>query len=949
MPQPLGPFLIGERVGAQVWLAEDTRNGKTVALKLLSKMLPKDQAKRDTLLREVRVAGALYHAFLVPIVEILIVGDNLLMVMEQVEGQPLSKMIRGSALAREQTLQIGYQLVDALKYLHTKGLLHGNINTDAVLVTPAGQVKLGGINLGNLQRRDQPSTAYQQKGSDIRSVAYMSPEQIVGQFVDEKSDIFSCGAVMYEMATGRPPFMGKTAPDVARAVVEGNPPSPTSLNPSLDKPVVTILGGCLFKDQFQRYPTAKQLLDAIARANPNVVTFAQRLEKRIVTTTASETESRRSLLFIADVAGTFEDDAAAAKAAAKMQQVLGEAVYLFDGTVIDPFSRRMIAELPNVEAAREAGRKGEFDLSPERQDGTSPPIAARMLLHAGEVEVRDAEASGAALEKAFEALVQLPPNTLFISEEFVKEGRGNVRLRDAGARAGVKLFTIVPAEPPAVEVPEPTTIELEEEEAAEQAAMLAAVAEVRRKRTRSIAIAAAALLVFLTVAGVMWLRRPAEEPAPVVAVSKPVGPQPATAANPRAIVVADFTVEDPALQERATAIRLGAIEVLRSYPEIRVTEGESEDDATPFSARLRNGAAGPELVPTSGANAGAPVAAPDAASGIAALVGWVTSNVKGQPHAIAAADAMNAFGDALVAREKKDETRADASLRAALTADPNFLPAQLLAMKFYESRGNVAQSIAAARRVVALDPSQAAAARKVAHASLIAGDLAEAFSMYGAVLRREPRDVEALNQIARYAVSVADNATFQAAIGRMRGVPPELIVAHEPDLLAAAGRLDAATQRYYDVETAVPNNPALALKIGRMAVLRHSLEIAEIERKKLADLDPLYGLHMLQAYIAAEQRDRVTAERELKTALAASRPGDDAWTSAAEVYAILADTRGVLDALEKAAARKEPTSSYVLANPLFRYLQSDARFEKVRASLTAQQQEVRAALARTFL
>src|SRR5437867_1558055 len=135
-----------------------------------------------------------------------------------------------------------------------------------------------------------------------------------------------------------------------------------------------------------------------------------------------------------------------------MQQILGEAVYLFDGEVLDPFGPRLIAELPSVDAALEAGRKGEFDFSPEQQG--ADPIPVRLLLHAGEVEVHDGRVGGAGVAKAIDVLQNLPPMKLFISEDFTKRGRGNVRLRDSGAKAGVKLYSIVPAEKPAPVVEE---------------------------------------------------------------------------------------------------------------------------------------------------------------------------------------------------------------------------------------------------------------------------------------------------------------------------------------------------------------------------------------------------------------------------------------------------------------------------------------------------------------
>lgn len=950
--QPLGPYRIGERVGSQVWIAEDTRNGKNVAVKLLSKQMPKDAGRREALLRDIRVTAALYHTFLVPIVEITAVMDNLLMVMEPLEAKPLAKHVGGKPLEREELCRLAWQLVDVLKYLHIKTIVHGNINGDSVMVLPNGQLKLGGLNLLNLQRRDSGPTAYQQKGSDARCVAYMAPEQITGHTVDEKSDIYSTGVVLYEMATGRLPYGGATAADVARAVVEGQPASPKSVNPNLDNGVMGVLGACLFKDPFKRVKETKLLLDAVGKLDATAIVFAQQLEKKITSPASGATEKRRSILFFADVASHYDSTDADARATGRMQQLLGESIYLFDGKVIDPFAPKLIAELPSVEAALEAGRKGEFDFSPSQQEG-GERIDVRMLLHAGELELRDGVPAGPTVDKAYETLKQLPSNTLFISEEFAKEGRGNARLRDAGARGGMKLYTIVPPEPKVEEPsgPEPTTADIEAEMVAEAEAMAALKRGQARKRMRALAIAAVAFLVFASVVVVMWMRRGDEktvETTAPVTETQPTGPVAATAANPRKVLIADFTVEaatpDPALNERATAIRLGAIEVLRAYPEVRVADA-SGADVTPFSARVRVGAAGPEIVPTQGANAGPAAPAPDVASGIAAMVQWVSSQVKMQPRAIAAVAAMNAFADAVVAKSLNDAARTDASLRTAIAADPNFLSAQLLAMQWFEANGKPDDALAAAKQVAALDPTNLVATRKVAQTSLANGDLQQAFASYNAILRREPRDSEGLNLVARYALASGDTARFTTALGRLKGIAPASIEVHEPDALVAAGKLDTAAQRYYDVEATVTNNPALALKIGRLAVLRHSLEIANLELDRLAQTDPLYGHHVMKAYIAAEQRDRATAEAELKAAQASSSPGDDAWTSAAEVYAILADSPSVIASLEKAAQRKEPTAAHVLTNPLFRYLNNDPKFEALKTALTAQQAEIRTALA----
>ena len=132
-------------------------------------------------------------------------------------------------------------------------------------------------------------------------------------------------------------------------------------------------------------------------------------------------------------------------------------------------------------------------------------------------------------------------------------------------------------------------------------------------------------------------------------------------------------------------------------------------------------------------------------------------------------------------------------------------------------------------------------------------------------------------------------------------------------------------------------------------MLIHSLPIAELELGKLQQSDPTYGYHLLKAYMAAHQRNVAEAEQELTTAWQASTPGDDYWTSAAEIYVLLGQNDKVLEALEKAVARKEPTASYIMTDPLFAYLAQDERFQKIRESRRGAQQDIRAALAQVVI
>ncbi|HEY8182271.1 MAG TPA: protein kinase [Thermoanaerobaculia bacterium] len=948
-PDPFAPgstlltYKLGERVSTAVWRSQDTRNGKKVAIKVLSKQLPKDPGRRESLVRDVRLAAAIYHSALVNILEVAAAGEALILVMDWVEGYAISAVVKNRPLDRKNFFRIAYQAIDAVKLLHAKNLVHGNIGGDSILVTEVGQVRVAGLNLSNLLVRAGQPSAYQQRGQDAKAVAYMAPEQISNQPATAQTDIFSLGLVFYEAATGRAAYQGQNAADIARKIVEEQPPSPKAANPNIDNAVLGLIGRALYKDPYKRHKDTRAMIDEIIRADPEAAKFASEVSKSgVPTTTASQqANARSSILFIADVA---KDPSVGdhAKATARMQQILGESVYLFDGNVLDAFGPRMIAELKTVESALEAGRKGEFDFSPDQQEGK--PIPVRLLLHAGDVEVRDGNVIGPSITKAIEVLQTLPPNKLFISEDFTKRGRGKLRLRDSGAKAGVKLYTIVEPEPKPVQVveEEPEEVGAEEEAAAEA---VAAAAAAKKKRQMMMLAAVAAFVVVIGVIAVFLLSKPKQAPAVAAAVvPKPVTstvPAAVTADNPRKIMLQQFTIEgtDPTLADRANVVRLASMEVLRAFPELRIAD-EAAPDVTPFSATVRGGAGGPEIV--TGMTA---VPMIDVASGVQAVVQYVSSQLNLPQHSPAAsAAAYNSFADAILANAASDPKKTDAALKAAIKADPNFPPIALFGMHYFSAQGKEAEANAAAKQVVAGDPTNLEAARMVARYGLKTGDLATAINTYAAILKRNTADIEALNVIGRYAYSVNDKDKFAAALQRL-SVDPAGAIIHEPDLLLASGKIDNAVEAYYTVEEKVQNNPSLALKIGKCAVLRHSTPMAELELKKLQDNDPNYGLHILKAYIAASAGQKADADAELNAALPASKPGDDYWTTVAEVAVISGDSPRVLEALKKAVERKEPTAQYILSNPLFAYLQSEADFQGLRQQLVAQQNEVRTALA----
>lgn len=938
-------YRLSERISSSVWKAEDTRSGKAVAIKILSRQLPRDTAKRDALIREVRLGAALYHASIVNIIEVVPAGDALLMVTELVDGVSIAAFLKGKPVDRTTFFRLAYQMGDALRLLHAKYVIHGNLSADSILVTPAGQVKIAGMNVNTfLQKREGQPSSFHVRGNDPRAVAYMAPEQITSQPMTAQTDIYSLGLVLYEMAVGKPAFSGATAAEIARKVVGEQPPNPKVINPAIDNAVLAVTGRCLFKDPYRRYKDAKALTDDITKVEPDVVAFAASFTRTATTpgAAASGSAGHSTILLLADIVDyeklEAEDMTAATNAAARLQQLLGEAVYLFDGKIVDPFGPRVVAELPSVENALEAARKGEFDFSHEQQEGDHIPI--RMLLHAGEVMTKDGQVTGEAVTKGFEVLRTMQPLKLLITEEFAKQARGTVRLRDAGARSGVKLYDIVEPEPKVEPETEIHTADLEEQAKRDaEAAAAAAIVAKKRKRTQ-LAVVTAVVVVMIAAAGVVVWKRP-KKPAETVTTAAPLPA--ATIATPRRVFIEPFKIEgtDPDFPARANTIRLATIEVLRTFPELRIADG-SGNGVTTFPAKLRSGAAGPELV----AGKSTPAPAADAASGIESLVRTVRAEVKLAPLPPMNPAAVNPFADAVAAFSATDHAKTEASVRAAIAADPKFLPAQILAMRFFDVQGRDADALQAAKTVASIEPTNADAARKIARAALGSGDLAGALSSFAIVLKTIPNDAEALNVIGRYATAVPDPAKLTVVLSR---IPAMYSTVQQPDLLLAAGRIDDAVSKFYEIERTTPSNPALCLKIGRIAVLRHSPEIAQIELKKLQGGDTPYGEHLLKAYIAAANNARGDAAAELKSAQAASIAGDDYWTSAAEVQAIAGDARGTIEALEKAAARKEPTAAYILNNPLFRFLESDPRFAKVRGELTAEQNEVRTALANIAL
>jgi serine/threonine-protein kinase len=265
-PARIGVYRIESRLGhggmGEVFLAWDERLERRVAVKRIRPDSGLSAEQRERFRREARLAARLSHPAIVQIYDLVTEGGDDAIVMEYVEGRTLAARLASGRMETAETLRLAQEIAAGLAAAHAAGLIHRDLKAANVIVTPDGRAKILDFGLARPVGKSE-ETPLTRRGLVVGTLSSMSPEQARGQGVDERSDLFSFGILLYEMLTGRPPFQGETPVEILHRLVYETPPSLRSLRPDLAAELESLLDRLLAKDRQARPSSAAEVVTAL--------------------------------------------------------------------------------------------------------------------------------------------------------------------------------------------------------------------------------------------------------------------------------------------------------------------------------------------------------------------------------------------------------------------------------------------------------------------------------------------------------------------------------------------------------------------------------------------------------------------------------------------------------------------------------------------------------------
>jgi eukaryotic-like serine/threonine-protein kinase len=282
--QMVGPYRIFSLIGiggmGEVYEAEDTRLKRKVAIKFLSPLLSINTEARLRFERESRAASLLSHPNICSIYD---VGQHQgvdYMVFEYIEGQTLSKLIEAKPIPHNQVKQVAIQIADALQEAHSKGIIHRDLKPSNIIITPHNRVKVLDFGLAKLitPLAESSDTEKTTPGILFGTVQYMSPEQALGRDVDQRTDIFSFGIVLYQACSGILPFSGSTSGEILNSIIHSNPAHNESIPTDMDR----VIQKCLKKSPQNRYQSISELLADLRNSNTDIPSPRKHLKKSAI-------------------------------------------------------------------------------------------------------------------------------------------------------------------------------------------------------------------------------------------------------------------------------------------------------------------------------------------------------------------------------------------------------------------------------------------------------------------------------------------------------------------------------------------------------------------------------------------------------------------------------------------------------------------------------------------